>query len=100
GQLARESSGKVIAWEDWDTALAAPDVIVSSISTVEPMIKSAMLAKAMAARGNRPLFVMDLGLPRNVDAAAADLYNLYLYNIDDLTQIVEQNRGARESEIP
>jgi len=99
-QLAREFSGKVIGWDDWDNALALPDVIVSSISTEEPPIKSAMLAKAMAARGNRPLLVMDLGLPRNVEAAAADLYNLYLYNIDDLTQIVEQNRDARESEIP
>lgn len=100
GQLAREFSGEVIAWEDWDTALALPDVIVSSISTEEPPINSAMLARAMTARGNRPLFVMDLGLPRNVEAAAAELYNLYLYNIDDLTQIVEQNRGARQSEIP
>jgi len=99
-QLAREFSGKVIGWDDWDNALALPDVIVSSISTEEPTIKSAMLAKAMGARGNRPLLVMDLGLPRNVEAAAADLYNLYLYNIDDLTQIVEQNRDARESEIP
>jgi len=98
--LAREFSGKVIAWEDWDAALALPDVIVSSVSIEESALKRVMLAKAMAARGDRPLFVMDLGLPRNVEATAADLYNLYLYNIDDLTQIVEQNRDARQSEIP
>ena len=54
----------------------------------------------MAARSNRALFVMDLGVPRNVDPAAADLYNLYVYNIDDLTEIVQQNRAARESEVP
>jgi glutamyl-tRNA reductase len=54
----------------------------------------------MSARGNRPLFVMDLGVPRNVDPQAADLYNFYLYNVDDLTQIVQQNRSARESEVP
>src|ERR1700751_1187924 len=52
--LAREFSGKVIAWEDWDSALALPDVIVSSISTEEPGLKQAMLQRAMAARGNRP----------------------------------------------
>jgi glutamyl-tRNA reductase len=98
--LAREFSGKVLNWEDWDAALALPDLIVSSISTEEPALNRAMLEKAMAARGNRPLFVMDLGLPRNVESTAADLYNLYLYNIDDLTQIVEQNRGARQSEVP
>jgi len=98
--LARQFSGKVIAWEDWESALTLPDVIVSSVSAEEPVLKRAVLEKAMAARGNRPLFVMDLGLPRNVDASAASLYNFYLYNIDDLTQIVEQNRSARESEVP
>ena len=98
--LARQFSGKVIAWEDWESALTLPDVIVSSVSAEEPVLKRAVLEKAMAARGNRPLFVMDLGLPRNVDASAASLYNFYLYNIDDLTQIVQQNRSARESEVP
>lgn len=99
-QLAREYSGKVIAWDDWESALTLPDVIVSSVSAEEPILKRATLEKAMAARGNRPLFVMDLGMPRNVEPAAANLYNFYLYNIDDLTQIVQQNRGARESEVP
>jgi glutamyl-tRNA reductase len=98
--LAREYSGKVIAWDDWESALTLPDVVVSSVSAEEPILKRGTLEKAMAARGNRPLFVMDLGMPRNVEPAAASLYNFYLYNIDDLTQIVQQNRGARESEVP
>jgi len=98
--LAREFSGKVIAWDDWESALTLPDVIVSSVSAEEPVLKRSVLEKAMAARGNRPLFVMDLGMPRNVDPDAAGLYNFYLYNIDDLTQIVQQNRSARENEIP
>jgi glutamyl-tRNA reductase len=98
--LAREFSGKVIAWDDWESALTLPDVIVSSVSAEEPVLKRSVLEKAMTARRNRPLFVMDLGMPRNVDPDAADLYNFYLYNIDDLTQIVQQNRSARESEIP
>jgi glutamyl-tRNA reductase len=54
----------------------------------------------MSGRNNRALFLMDLGLPRNVEAAAAGLYNVYVYNIDDLSEIVEQNRHARETEIP
>jgi glutamyl-tRNA reductase len=98
--LAREFSGKVIAWDEWESALTLPDVIVSSVSAEEPVLQRAILEKAMNARGNRPLFVMDLGMPRNVDPAAADLYNFYLYDIDDLTQIVQQNRSTRESEIP
>jgi glutamyl-tRNA reductase len=98
--LAREFSGKVVAWDDWESALTLPDVIVSSVSSQEPVLMRMHLEKAMDARGNQPLFVMDLGMPRNVDPAAANLYNFYLYNIDDLTQIVQQNRSARESEVP
>jgi glutamyl-tRNA reductase len=98
--LARQFSGKVIAWDDWESALTLPDVIVSSVSAEEPILNRVVLEKAMAARGNRPLFVMDLGMPRNVEASSASLYNFYLYNIDDLSQIVQQNRSARESEVP
>src|SRR5262249_28604074 len=98
--LAREFSGKVVEWAEWDSALPLPDVIVSSVSTEEPVLSRALFQRAMTARANRPLFVMDLGLPRNVEPTAAGLYNLYLYNIDDLTQIVEQNRDARRSEVP
>jgi glutamyl-tRNA reductase len=98
--LARQFGGSVLDWGNWETALVAPDVVVSSISADEPILARKVLEQAMAARSNRALFLMDLGVPRNVEPAAADLYNLYTYNIDDLTEIVEQNRHARESEIP
>ena len=98
--LAHQFAGKVIAWEDWESALTLPDVIVSSVSSDQPVLKRLDLERAMAARGNRPLFVMDLGMPRNIEAASASLYNFYLYNLDDLSQIVQQNRSARESEVP
>jgi len=98
--LAQQFGGKVIAWGEWETALKGPDVVVASVSAEEPVLRREMLARAMAARGNRSLLLMDLGLPRNIEAAAADLYNVYIYNVDDLTDIVQQNRNARESEVP
>jgi glutamyl-tRNA reductase len=98
--LAQRFGGKVVPWGEWETALNGPDVVVASISAEEPVLQREMLARAMAARGNRALLLMDLGLPRNIEAAAADLYNVYVYNVDDLTDIVQQNRNARESEIP
>jgi glutamyl-tRNA reductase len=98
--LARQFGGRVLDWGNWETALLAPDVVVSSISAEEPILLRTVLEQAMAARSNRALFLMDLGVPRNVELAAADLYNLYIYNIDDLSEIVEQNRHARESEVP
>jgi glutamyl-tRNA reductase len=99
-ELAQRFGGKVVAWGEWETALKVPDVVVSSVSSEEPVLRREILQAAMAARGNRALFVMDLGMPRNVEGSASDLYNIYVYNIDDLTEIVEQNRHARESEVP
>ena len=98
--LALRFGGKVVNWGDWETALALPDVVVSSVASEEPVLRREILQAAMSARGNRPLFLMDLGLPRNVEPSAAKLYNLYVYNVDDLTEIVEQNRHARAREIP
>lgn len=98
--LAEEYGGKVVGWGDWDNALAVPDMIVSSVSSEDAVLSRTILERAMSSRGNRALFVMDLGMPRNIDPGAADLYNFYLYNLDDLTEIVQQNRNARESEVP
>jgi glutamyl-tRNA reductase len=99
-ELATRVGGKMVAWGEWDAALAVADVVVSSVASEEPVLRREILQAAMAARGNRALFLMDLGLPRNIEASAAELYNVYMYNIDDLTEIVAQNRNARESEVP
>jgi glutamyl-tRNA reductase len=98
--LARRFGGKVVGWTEWGAALQTPDVVVSSVSAEEPVLKREIVEHAMASRGNRALFLMDLGMPRNIDPRVADLYNVYLYNTDDLSEIVQQNRNARESEIP
>jgi glutamyl-tRNA reductase len=97
--LAKEFGGTVMPWGEWEKALLTPDVVVASVSA-ENVLTRAELESVMSARGNRALFLMDLGVPRNIDAAAAELYNVYLYNLDDLSDIVQQNRSARESEIP
>ncbi|HEY1924489.1 MAG TPA: glutamyl-tRNA reductase, partial [Candidatus Acidoferrum sp.] len=99
-ELAEKFHGTVVEWGDWQSALLKPDVVVSSISAEEPILSRAILESAMEARGNRALFLMDLGMPRNIEAAAAELYNTYLYNLDDLSAIVSQNRQAREGEVP
>jgi glutamyl-tRNA reductase len=99
-ELAHRFGGKVVGWGEWETALTMPDVVVSSVASEEPVLRREMLEAAMSKRGNRALFLMDLGLPRNIEASAADLYNTYVYNLDDLKEIVEQNRNARASEIP
>jgi glutamyl-tRNA reductase len=99
-ELALRVEGTVVDWGEWETVLTVADVVVSSVASEEPVLRREILQAAMSARGNRALFLMDLGLPRNIEGSAAELYNIYMYNIDDLTEIVEQNRHARESEVP
>ncbi len=98
-ELAERMGGEAVAWASLEDVLGTPDIIVTSVSSGAVLTRE-MLDGALAARDGRPVFVVDLGVPRNVDSDAADLYNLYLYNIDDLGEIVEQNKRAREAEIP
>jgi glutamyl-tRNA reductase len=98
--LANRFGGEVLPWENLPEAMEWPDLIVTSVSSPEAILTRQLLDRAMAARGNRPLLVIDLGVPRNVAADAANLPNLYLYDIDDLTEIVEQNKKARQGEVP
>ena len=98
-ELAARMGGEAVAWASLEEVLGTPDIIVTSVSSGAVLTRE-MLDGALAARGGRPVFLVDLGVPRNVDSDAADLYNLYLYNIDDLGEIVEQNKRAREAEIP
>jgi len=99
-EFARQYDGKVLEWGEWDSALKLPDVIVSAVGVQDTLLTRAMIERAMSARGNRALFLMDLGLPRNIEPSTAELYNVYLYTMDDLTEIVNQNRSARQTEVP
>jgi glutamyl-tRNA reductase len=99
-ELADRMGGEAVAWESLETVLRAPDIIVTSVGAVGPVLTREMLVRALAERNGQPVFVVDLGVPRNVAPEVAGLYNLYLYNIDDLGEIVEQNKRAREAEIP
>jgi glutamyl-tRNA reductase len=98
--LAQRFGARVIEWGRWEEALLVSDVLVTSVAADQSVLPKSVLESAMNARGNRALFAMDLGVPRNIEAAAADVYNVYVYNVDDLTGIVQQNREARESEVP
>jgi glutamyl-tRNA reductase len=98
--LASRFGGEVVPWENLAASLEWPDLIVTSVSSNEPVLTRAMIERAMAARGNRAVLMIDLGVPRNVAADAGNIYNTYLYNVDDLSEIVEQNKKARQAEIP
>jgi glutamyl-tRNA reductase len=79
--------------------LADFDVAVCATSAPDAVITLAAVQAAMRRRPARPLFLIDLALPRDVEPAVADLENVFLYNLDDLAKIADENRAARAAEI-
>src|ERR1700692_4266558 len=73
--LAARFNGEVVPWESLPAALEWPDLIVTSVSSTEPVLTRAMINKAMSARGHRALLMVDLGVPRNVAPDVAEIYN-------------------------
>jgi glutamyl-tRNA reductase len=79
--------------------LAAADIVASSTSAPGLVLTHELVAAAMKRRAARPLFLIDLALPRDIDPATTSLANVYLYNLDDLAEIAEENLAQREAEV-
>ncbi len=99
-ELARRMGAEAAEWGALEEALTFPDIVVTSVGEAGVVLSRAMIERAMAARSSRAMFLVDLGVPRNAEPESAQVYNVYLYNVDDLGEIVEQNKKAREAEIP
>jgi glutamyl-tRNA reductase len=99
-QLAETWQGRAAPWTALDEELVRADVVVSTTGATEPIVTRAQFAPIEAARFQRPLFVLDLALPRDFDPAIGDCLGVYLYSIDDLRDACERNRLEREREFP
>jgi glutamyl-tRNA reductase len=97
-ELATTLTGSALPFEQREARLSEFDVIVGSTSAPGTVISSAAVKAAMHRRPARPLFFIDLALPRDIDPAVAELQNVFLYNLDDLAKIAEENRAARAAE--
>ncbi len=98
-ELANDVGGQIIPWAGTDQALAAADIVVSATGAPHPIVTRDRVHKAMRGRTMRPLFIIDIAVPRDVEAAAGDLEQVFLYNIDDLQGIVSENLSKRASEV-
>ncbi|HXU47329.1 MAG TPA: glutamyl-tRNA reductase [Thermoanaerobaculia bacterium] len=81
-------------------ALETADLVVATTGADEPLLVRRDLQQAMRSRGSRPLLVVDLGVPRNVDPAAGRIRNLFLQSIDSLENLIERNLKRRREEVP
>ena len=84
--------------EQLEEGLVAADVVITSTGSCEPVIRKDQLKNVMRRRRFRPIFLIDIAIPRDVEAAVNDVDGVYLYNIDDLQAVVEENLGERREE--
>jgi glutamyl-tRNA reductase len=97
--LAARLHGRAVPWTSIDQALATADIVVTATGATEPVLTRAAIEEAMRPRRSRPLFVIDIAVPRDVDPAVGRLDQVFLYNIDDLQAIVKENLSRRTSEV-
>jgi len=95
--LADEVNAEVIALADIDARLAEADIIISSTASPLPIIGKGMVERALKARRNQPMLLVDIAVPRDVEPEVGKLPNAYLYSVDDLQNIIEKNMAQRKA---
>ncbi|HEU0073155.1 MAG TPA: glutamyl-tRNA reductase [Dehalococcoidia bacterium] len=98
-EIASELNGVAIPYSDLTSALAEADVLITATAAPETIISADDVAGAMASRAERPLLIVDIAVPRDVEGAARDVANVHLFDIDDLELAAEANLEARRREV-
>ena len=96
--LARALSGTAVPFDELQTAMSAVDIVVTSTGSPVPIIDVALVQRVMHGRPGRPLFFVDIAVPRDVEAAVNTLEDVYCYDVDDLRQVVDANMRERRRE--
>ncbi len=97
--LAGEFGAEAAAFDRLDDHLAAVDVVITSTGSAEPIITASRFGAVHRRRRYRPIFLIDIALPRDVEAAVGDLENVYLYNLDDLQRVVADTQAGRRESV-
>ena len=97
--LASQYNGQAAAFDDLDEHLASVDIVITSTGSAQPIISANRFAAVHRRRRYRPIFIIDIALPRDVEASVGQLENVYLYNLDDLQQVVSQTHAGRQGTI-
>ncbi len=96
--LAKRFNGHAVSFDELLSQLEHADIIISSTGAPNIILQKEQVKPVLRARRNKPLFFIDIAVPRDLDPGLNDLENVYLYDIDDLSQVVEMNRSERDKE--
>ncbi|REK12765.1 MAG: glutamyl-tRNA reductase [Planctomycetota bacterium] len=99
-QLAARWQGRAAAWDALPKELVRADVVISTTGAGEPVVTLPAFQRIESQRYQRPLFVLDLAIPRDFEPAIGDCLGVYLYSIDDLEAACQKNREQRDRELP
>jgi glutamyl-tRNA reductase len=95
-QLAHRFGGVALPLEDLDRHLAEADIVICATASRDPVITKSAIERAIRARRHAPMFLLDLAVPRDIEADTASLDDVYLYTVDDLEQVIGENRRSRQ----
>jgi len=99
-QLAAKVQGVVIPFDNWFDILSDVDIVISSIEVNRFILTASDIQRALKHHGNKTLFIIDIGVPRNIDPEVKNIENVFLYDLDTLNLMVEKNVQKRRAEIP
>jgi glutamyl-tRNA reductase len=94
--LASRHGGFALPLAEFPKHLAEADIVISATASQLPIVYKNDVAQALIQRRHRPMLLIDLAVPRDIEAQTADLDDVYLYTIDDLDQVLEENRASRQ----
>lgn len=94
--LAREVDAKAIELQDLPDVLPNADIIISSTGSQLPILGKGAVEAALRQRKHKPMFMVDIAVPRDIEAQVGDLDDVYLYTVDDLTEVIEENQRGRQ----
>jgi glutamyl-tRNA reductase len=97
--LAQAFQGQAVPFEDFPQQLKNVDIVLSSTGSTHYIIRKEQLIEVIRARKNRPMFFIDIAVPRDVDPAINEIDNVYVYDIDDLQGLVESNKEERKKQV-
>jgi glutamyl-tRNA reductase len=98
-ELAEEVGGQAAPWDALQHTLLESDIVITATGAPTPILSKAQIADSMPSSRTRPLFLIDIAVPRDVEPNAAEIEQVFLYNIDDLQAIVRENLEKRGAEI-